>query len=194
MSETNEAFKQVSRICKQEAHMSDLFDKVSGQMDFVKKLASKIPGFSGYVERQNRRAADKLLRESVAARFEELWTRTSEIQTNMVSEGMIALMDEMEQAAIKLRTFADKIKTASYGYAGFFDAVKIKEEELSQLYQFDLAFFDVAEQIERALDNVEASMGDEEGLKAAIRNLISLAREAVTTFDRRYEMINGGGQ
>jgi hypothetical protein len=174
--------------------MSDLFDKVSGQMDFVKKLASKIPGFSGYVERQNRRAADKLLRESVAARFEELWTRTSEIQTSMVSEGMIALMDEMEQAAIKLRTFADKIKTASYGYAGFFDAVKIKEEELSQLYQFDLAFFDVADQIERALINVEASMGDEEGLKAAIRNLISLAREAVTTFDRRYEMINGGGQ
>ena len=174
--------------------MSNLFEKVSGQMDIFKKLASYIPGFSGYVERQNRRAADKLLRESVAARFEELWRRTSELQTQMVSEGMIALMDDMEQAAIKLRTFADKIKTASYGYAGFFDAVKIKEAELNQLYQFDLAFFDVAEQIGRALDNVEASMGDEEGLKAAIRNLISLAREAVTTFERRYEMINGSGQ
>ncbi len=174
--------------------MSDLFDKVSGQMDIFKKLASKIPGFSGYVERQNRRAADKLLRESVAARFEELWTRTSELQTTMVSEGMIALMDEMEQAAIKLRTFADKVKTASYGYAGFFDSVKIKEEELTQLYQFDLAFYDTADKIESALTNVEASMGDEDGLKAAIRHLITLAREAVTTFERRYEMINGGGQ
>ena len=174
--------------------MSDLFDKVSDQMDIFKKLASKIPGFSGYVERQNRRAADKLLRESVAARFEELWTRTSELQTTMVSEGMIALMDEMEQAAIKLRTFADKIKTASYGYAGFFDAVKIKEEELAQLYQFDLAFFDTGDKIESALTNVEASMGDEDGLKAAIRHLITLAREAVTTFERRYEMINGSGQ
>lgn len=174
--------------------MSELFDKVSGQMDVFKKLASHIPGFSGYVERQNRRAADKLLRESVAARFEELWRRASEIQTSMIGEGMISLMDEMEQAAIKLRTFADKIKTASYGYAGFFDAVKIKEEELTQLYQFDLAFYDVAEQIGHALDNVEASMGDEEGLKAAIRNLIGLTREAVTTFERRYEMINGSGQ
>ena len=174
--------------------MSDLFDKVSSQMDVFKKLASHIPGFSGYVERQNRRAADKLLRESVAARFEELWTRTSELQTAMVSEGMIALMDDMEQAAIKLRTFADKIKTASYGYSGFFDAVKINEAELGQLYQYDMAFFDVAEQIGRALDNVESSMGDEDSLKAAIRNLISLAREAVTTFERRYEMINGGRQ
>lgn len=174
--------------------MSDLFDKITDQQDIFKKLGSIIPGFKGYIERQNRRAADKLLRETVAARFEELWTRTSNLQTSMVSEGMISLMDEMEQAAIKLRTFADKIKTASYGYAGFFDAVKIKEEELSQLYQFDLAFFDVVEQIGRALDNVEASMGDEDGLKAAIRNLIGLARDAVTTFDRRYEMINGGGQ
>lgn len=174
--------------------MSDLFDKITDQQDIFKKLGSIIPGFNGYIERQNRRAADKLLRESVAARFEELWRRTSNIQTSMVSEGMIALMDEMEQAAIQLRTFADKIKTASYGYAGFFDAVKIKEAELAQLYQFDLAFFDVAKQIGRALDNVEASMGDEEGLKAAIRHLISLAREAVTTFECRYEMINGSGK
>jgi hypothetical protein len=174
--------------------MSDLFDKVSSQMDFVKKLASKIPGFSGYVERQNRRAADKLLRETVSDRFEELWKRTSNVQTDMVNAGMIALMDDMEQAAIQLRTFADKIRTATYGYAGFFDAVKINETELTQLYQFDLAFFDVADQIGRGLDNIEASMGDEAGLKAAIRNLISLTREAVTTFDRRYEMINGGGQ
>jgi hypothetical protein len=174
--------------------MSDLFDKVSSQMDVFKKLASNIPGFSGYIERQNRRAADKLLRETVADRFEELWKRTSNIQTDMVNAGMIALMDDMEQAAIQLRTFADKIRTATYGYAGFFDAVKIKEAELAQLYQFDQAFFDVAEGIGRGLDNIEASMGDEAGLKASIRNLISLAREAVTTFDRRYELINGGGQ
>lgn len=174
--------------------MSDLFDKVTGQMDFVKNLASKIPGFNGYVERQNRRAADKLLRESVADRFEELWKRTSTIQTDMVNEGKIELLDDMEQAALQLRTFADKIRTASYGYAGFFDAVKIKEGELAQLYEFDLAFFEVSEQIGRALDNIEASMGDADGLKAAIRNLIALAREAVTTFNRRYEMINGGVQ
>ena len=173
--------------------MSDLFEKVTGQMDFVKKLASYIPGFKGYVERQNRRAADKLLRETVADRFEKLWERTSNIQTDMVNAGMITLIDDMEQAAIQLRTFADKIRRATYGYAGFFDAVKINEPELAQLYQFDLAFFQTAEQIGHALDNIEASMGDEEGLKAAIRNLISMAREAVNTYDRRYAMINGGG-
>ncbi len=36
--------------------MSDLFDQVTGDQDIFKKLASKIPGFDGYIERQNRRA------------------------------------------------------------------------------------------------------------------------------------------
>ncbi len=57
--------------------MSDLFEKVTNAQDIFKKLASKIPGFSGYIERQNRRAADKLLRETVAQRYEELYTRAS---------------------------------------------------------------------------------------------------------------------
>jgi hypothetical protein len=171
--------------------MSDLFDKVTGQQDIFKKLASYIPGFQGYIERQNRRAADKLLRETVADRFEELWKRASNLQSDMVNDGLIALVDDMEKAAIQLRTFVDKIRTAAYGYAGFFDAVKINESELTQLYQFDTAFFEVAEQVGRALDNVEASFGDEEALKAAIRNLVSLSREAVTTFEHRYEIING---
>ena len=171
--------------------MSDLFDKVTGEQDLFKKLASYVPGFKGYIERQNRRAADKLLRETVADRFEELWKRASKLQTDLVNEGMIALVDDMERGALQLRTFVDKIRTAAYGYAGFFDAVKVNENELAQLYQFDSAFFEVGEQIGRALDNIEASLGDEEGLKAAIRNLDSLAREAVTTFDRRSEVITG---
>ncbi len=173
--------------------MSDLFERVTGDQDVFKKLGAYIPGFKGYIERQNRRASDKLLRETVADRFEEQWKRTSAIQTDLISQGMIELIDDMEKAAIQLRTFIDKIRTASYGYSGLFDAVKINEDELAQLYAFDNAFFDVAEQVGRALDNIEASIGDSDGLKAAIRNLTNLAREAVTTFERRSEVFTSGG-
>ncbi len=172
--------------------MTDLFQRVTEDQDPFKKLASYIPGFSGYIERQNRRAADKLLRETVAARFEEQWKRASELQTDMVNEGLIAYLDDMERAAIQMRTFIDKIRTASYGYSGLFDVVKINEEELTQLYQFDNAFFLAAEEIGRALDNVEASLGDESGLPAAIRNLTSLARQATEAFKRRDEIFTSG--
>lgn len=174
--------------------MSDFFEKIKSQVDPFKKLVGFIPGFNGYVERQNRRDADKVLRDTVARRFEEQWKRASNLQVEMVNSGMIAQLDDMEKAALQLRTFIDKITTAPRGYSGMFDAVKINEKELEAIYQFDAAFFDLAEQIARALDNVEASLADESSLPAAIRNVTSLARLAVETYNKRSEAVIGNGQ
>jgi len=174
--------------------MNEFFEKVTSQVDPFKKLASYIPGFGGYVERQNRRDADKLLRDTVARRFDEQWKRASQIQVDMVSNGMIQYVDDMEKAVLQLRTFIDKISTAPRGYSGLFDAVKVNEKELEAIYQYDAAFFDLAEQVGRALDNVEASLGDEAALPAAIRNVTSIARMAVETYNRRSEVVVGDGK
>jgi hypothetical protein len=171
--------------------MDDFFQKVTSQQDPFKRLASIIPGFNGYIERQNRRDADKILRDTVARRFEEQYQRASQLQTDLISAGKIEFVDDMEKAVIKLRTFIDKISTAPRGYAGLFDAVKINEKELESIYQFDAAFFDLAEQVGRALDNVEASLGDDAALPAAIRNITSLARLAVETYNKRSEAVTG---
>jgi hypothetical protein len=181
-------------MLQQESQMDEFFQKVKSQQDPFKSLASHIPGFGGYVERQNRRDADKLLRETVARRFDEQWKRTSQLQSDMVSSGMIAYVDDMEKAALQLRTFIDKISTAPRGYSGLFDAVKINEQELQAIYQYDAAFFDLADQVGRALDNVEASLSDEAALPAAIRNLTSIARTAVETYNRRSEVVIGDGK
>ena len=130
----------------------------------------------------------------MARRFEELWGRTSNLQADLVSSGMIKYVDDMEKAAILLRTFIDKISKAARGYSGLFDAVKINEKELEAIYQFDVAFFTLADQVSTALDNVEASLSNEEGLPAAIRNLTSQARLAVETFERRSEVVTGDGK
>jgi hypothetical protein len=174
--------------------MTDMYQNVSGQMDPFKKLASFIPGFSGYVERQNRRDADKLVRDTVARRFEELLKRTSNLQSDLVSAGKIEYVDDMEKAAIQLRTFIDKVGTAARGYSGMFDAVKINQTELEKLYNFDLAFFDLADQIGHGLDNVEASLADEAALPASIRNITLLGRQAVDTLNRRSEAFTGSGK
>lgn len=171
--------------------MDDFFQKVTSMQDPFKKLASFIPGFSGYIERQNRRDADKLLRDTVARRFEELHKRASQLQTELVGAGKIEFVDDMEKATIKLQTFIDKISRAPRGYSGLFDAVKINEKELEAIYQYDAAFFDLGEQVGRALDNVEQSLADAAALPAAIRNLATLARLAVETYEKRAEVVTG---
>jgi len=175
-----------------EEKMSDIkdqiFQKVTGSMDIFKKLASKIPGFKGYVERQNRRDSDKLIRDTIFRRFRELESRVSDLQVEFINQGEIKYTDDLEKAALRLRTFADRVRTAPRGYSSLFEAVKINEAELAQLYEYDATLLDKSEEIGHAIDNVQSSVGTD-GLPAAIRNLQSLSKECVKAYDRRQEVV-----
>jgi hypothetical protein len=166
----------------------DLFQKITGSMDIFKKIASKIPGFKGYIERQNRRDSDKLLRDTIYRRFRELEGRISDLQVEFINQGEIKYTDDLERAALRLRTFADRVRTAPRGYSSLFEAVKINEEELAQLYEFDAALMDKSEEVGRAIDNIQASVGTD-GLPAAIRNLQTLSKDCVKTYERRQEVV-----
>ena len=172
--------------------MSDLEDqlyaKVSEVKDPFKKILSKIPGFGGYIERQARRDSDKLLRETIFSRFRELEGRVSALQRDFISQGEIQYVDDLEASAIKLRTFADRVRTASRGYSGLFDAVKIIEEELAKLYEYDAALLDKVDEVSRAIDNVQAAVGTD-GLPAAMRALETTSRQVVEAYDRRQEVV-----
>lgn len=171
--------------------MGDIFDHVVSQQDIFKKILSKIPGFKGYFERSDRRAADKLLRELIADRFQEQWSRLSAIQREIIKAGNIDVVDDVEAASIKLRTFVDRIRTASYGYAGFFDAVKINEAELTQLYQYDLTLLNLVDGVASAIDNLEASL-ESDGFPAAVRNVVQKAQESIDAFNKRSELMKMG--
>jgi hypothetical protein len=171
--------------------MSDqIYDKVDSDLDPFKKIASKIPGFGGYIERQKRRDSDKLLRETIADRFDQQYQRISSLQRDLISEGEIGYVDDLEASAIKLRTFSDRIRRATRGYSGLFDAIKINEEELALLYQYDAQMLDLVDEVSRAIDNVEASIGSE-GLPASIRHLKSVSQQCIDVYDRREEVILG---
>jgi hypothetical protein len=178
----------------QEELMSDLkdqiFGKVTGDMDPFKKIMSKIPGFSGYMERQSRRDSDKLLRNTIFNRFRELENRVSAIQRDFIAQGQLDHVGELEATAIKLRTFADRVHMATRGYSALFAAVKINEEELAKLYEYDAKLLDSTDEVSRAIDNVQTSVGSD-GLSAAIRNLETVSRQCIEAFDRREEVVTG---
>lgn len=173
--------------------MSDIFENVTGSQNFLKKILGKIPGFKGYIERENRRASDKLLRGVISERYEEQWGRISSLQRDLINQGGIEFVDDLEAAAIKLRQFIDRVRTATYGYSPFFDALTVNEEVLSGLYQHDLNLLNMADEVRNAVDNVETSIGTD-GLPASIRALISLSERCVEAFNRRAEIVLGGSE
>jgi hypothetical protein len=168
--------------------MDDILQKIENEKDFFKKILGKLPGFSGYFERRERRAADKLLRDSIADKYESLWGRISTLQKDAISNGDIDLIDDLEASALKIRQFVDRIRTASYGYAGFFDAIPVKTDELDKIYQYDYQLLAMEEEVGRAIDNVESSFGTD-GLAASIRHLTQLSQNCIDAFEKRKEVI-----
>jgi hypothetical protein len=168
--------------------MTDPMGKITEGKDLLGKIRNFVSGFVGYFERENRREADKLLRQTISSRYEEQWSRISEIQRQLIAAGQIEAIDDLEAAAIKLRTFVDRVRGASYGYSGFFDAVRINAPELEKIYAFDLALLENVQKVTSAVDNVSASIGSD-GLPAAMRNLASLSQDVIDVYNRRDETI-----
>jgi hypothetical protein len=172
--------------------MTDPLGKITEGKDLLGKIRNTLAGFIGYVDRENRREADKLLRETIAQRYEEQWGRISEIQRELLGAGKLEFVDDMEAAAIKLRAFIDRVKSAAYGYSGFFDAVRVNSDELEKVYAFDAVLLENVDTLIRAIDNVQASL-ETDGLPAALRHMVSVSQEAIDAYNRREEVILATG-
>ena len=167
----------------------DLRETVDGSLGGFEKLMAKIPGYKGYKQKEMRREADKLLRMDVAGKLEDQRKRVSELQMEFVTGGQIALLDDLERVVMKLQLLIDRIKTASYGYAGLFDAVKIKEEQLDALYEFDNSLLDSVSQIATAVDKVASAVATQEGVGLSIIDLVQEVEQANQAFGHRHEAI-----
>jgi len=173
--------------------MSDFREEIKSDRGGLKRLLSEVPGFKGYIEEEDRRTADKLMREAVADRYNELLDWLFAIQREFVDQGKLEVQDDLESVGVKLRTFVDRIRKASYGYSGFFSAVKVDRDRLDELYEYDNALLDGVEKFEEILEGLENAEEDEE-LRRRIKELDKLARKAVQWADRRKNAIVGDAE
>jgi hypothetical protein len=171
--------------------MTDLYEQIKGDRGRIESFLGKIPGYKGYKEKEMRREADKLLRDALARQLEEQWRRLPDIQKQLLSGGQILWLDDVEAATMKLQKFIDRLKTATYGYAGFFDAVRVKEEELDRIYDFDLALAGQMDDVSTAVDALSESAMSKEGIGEAVIRLNSVTAAANETFSRRQDVLRG---
>ena len=171
--------------------MGDIYDKVKGSRTALEKLTDFIPGWNGYQERQTRRKADQLLRQTLADKLADQRRNLDTVQKELINHGRVDLVDDIGSAVTQLQTFADRVRLASYGYSGLFDAAKVNEAELEQMYNFDAALFDYVERLNAASSRLREAIPSGEGLVQTIRIVQDICREANSTFDEREHVILG---
>ncbi len=170
--------------------MSDQFvDAAKERMGAIERLLKGLPGVRGYVDKELRRDADKRLREMIAAQLEESKQSLYDVQRRLLEGKGLAWMDNIDNAIQRLQILIDRIKTASYGYAGLFDPVKIREEELNALHRFDTALAERVVDVRMAVSNLNNALTQEGDIGDAVRKLLDLLGELNTLYTKRHDAV-----
>lgn len=167
----------------------DFREVVEGAKGGFEELVGKVPGYKGYKDKELRRQADKLLRGKIADELDAQRRRLAEQQMELIHAGLIEYTDDLDRAVIKIQTLVDRVRTASYGYRGFFDAVKVKEEQLDALYAFDTELLTGVPAIASGIDSVSTSIESGESIPQTIKALVKTATQMNEQFSKREEAI-----
>ena len=116
------------------------------------RLASLVPGYAGYADREKRRESDQALRLAVAARLGTARAALDRRTAECARTGRFDVLEPLDALSRRVATLADTVRHAPAGYSALFDAATIGAAELDRLYAFDLA---VREACERVVDEAE---------------------------------------
>jgi len=177
-----------------EQDVNDIYEKIAGEESTsLGNLLAKIPGLSGYMERGRRRDADQILRNTIAKRLEEVRLQLSNVHHELSQNIGLAMRyaESLGRADNRLMGLIGKIEDAPQGYAGFFDAIKVKEEDLARIYLFDEQMLTFVDQIAEDVGVLDKAAAQGANIDTAIRQLNSNLALADETFGARSEVLMG---
>ncbi len=163
--------------------MNDPVAEGRSARNLLERLGARVPGFSGYLERELRREVDQLLRSDLAGRLDVARAAVAAFARTLrlSAEERLDRLASLDKA---LDALANSVRRAGAGYGGLFDAAKVREEQLEALYRFDLGLVDAVDAVREAA----AALGTDE---AALARLEQAAARVRAEFGRREEVVRG---
>ncbi|MCE5237350.1 hypothetical protein LLH23_02540 [bacterium] len=166
--------------------MADLLDRIPHDANALKKLLDRIPGYKGYREREERRTADRLLRDHLVGLVDGIRQKLIGFQRELQSRGEFKPVTDLDRIGRRLTRARDRLDHAPYGYAGFLDAAQVNEAELGRMYDYDLSLKETLAQIEAAADAVTG--GTQQNFDQMLRQLGDEIEEFSSMLDQRSEV------
>jgi septation ring formation regulator EzrA len=171
----------------------DVYSEVKGQMHLSERIAAFLPGFRGYKEKELRRESDRLIRNHLYLKLSTAKTDLRTISQKLADRRYLDVMVDMDRLLAKMDRVVEKVNHASYGYSGFFDAVKVKEENLDRMIDFDNKLIDNVTALSTEIDafKAEIASGVTTNLKTRVQAVTDKLESLEETFDKREEVILG---
>jgi hypothetical protein len=171
----------------------DYLGKVRGERSLLEKIMGYIPGYRGYKEKELRRESDRLIRMDVVNRLKAAKTAFRRTFANPLAVQKLSGEDTYRFEAFnsRLDRVTQRIDRAVAGYAGMFDAIKVKEDKLDSVIKHDLSLIENAESIKVDVEKATRIGVGTEDWQAAMDALISKIEEFDRLIDERSNLLRG---
>lgn len=123
----------------------------------IGELLNRVPGYTGYRSKEDRRDDDKRLRESIADLLDSTVTTLTSTSAKLADQRNLTHISTLERLVGATRHLADRVRSASYGYGGIFTDRSVDEFSLDQLRQFDNTFQKESGELAALAGRLEAS-------------------------------------
>ena len=171
----------------------DYLGKVRGERSLLEKIMGYIPIYRGYKEKELRRESDRLVRTEAVNRLKTAKTAFRRTFANPTVVQKLAGDDTYRYEALTSRSdrVTQRIDRAVAGYAGMFDAIKVKEVKLDSVIQHDLSLIENAESIKVDVEKATRIVVGTEDWRTAMDMLISKIEEFDRLIDERSNILRG---
>ena len=172
---------------------NDVYENAKDEMRLPERILAELPGFRGYKEKELRRESDKLIRNDLYGRMLKARSDLKEVFEQLSQHRRLEVLTDMDMLVTKYDRVAEKINHASYGYAGFFNVVKVDEAKLDKMIAFDSQLIN---QVQAIVDEASAFKKDTnssvyDSAKDHIQKTNNALEALEDAFDQRGEIILG---
>jgi len=163
----------------------------AGWAERMEALARAVPGLRGYQDREGLREADKQVRTHLAEQLAALGRVLEQVSRALADARRLERLPAIDRLARLLATLADRIRYASYGFAGVFDLHKIRGPELAALHEFDLRLVETLARLRGPVQALADAATDDARLGTAIAAADEALRGVEGTLAERDALARG---
>jgi len=155
--------------------MDEKANAAGSQSDWFAALTARIPGYTGYQDTDQRRIADKTVREVMVAKIDDLRDALADVM-EQANDAETSIVDDLSKILRTMNELRDKVEFLGYGDTTFFSESSLDTVYLSSIYQLETRIYDNLDELETAIQSPK-DLGRRETLKEIRRRLDTISQD-----------------
>jgi hypothetical protein len=160
------------------------------ERNWLESILHKIPGFRGYLDKENRRESDALQRQFLAHRLQRSKRALDDYTRSLADSGQIAQLPRYDRLRGRIDKLIGRIRGAMQGYSGVFDLVRVDETLLDRVYEYDVILIERVENVAATVEKLPRASAESD-VAALVGGLSGEIDELERAWDRREDMLKG---